>query len=154
MKQLLAEEASITERDESGFGVLHYAAGNAQYKAMRCLLTEAGASMSEVSNTADHTIWDTLWLPSLNYHAAELSALLRVMVMLEDAPVHFLTRVMPQHVELCRRGRQLRAELTSHLDQQRASIVAHCPLPDVLQSLVLAHATTIAEDMWTGGLCV
>jgi ankyrin repeat protein len=48
MKQLFSEGASITERDAYGYGVLHYAAANAQYTAMRWLLTEAGASINEV----------------------------------------------------------------------------------------------------------
>jgi hypothetical protein len=68
--------------------------------------------------------------------------LLKVIIMLEDAPAEFIEHLTPLHAELCRRGRLLRAALPSYLQQQRVSLVAHCPLPAVLQSLVIAYAVT------------
>jgi ankyrin repeat protein len=56
MKQLLGEGANITERDEDGWGVLEFAAANAQYTTMRWLLTEAGASISEKENDTNCTV--------------------------------------------------------------------------------------------------
>jgi hypothetical protein len=79
--------------------------------------------------------------------AAELSSLLKVMVLLEDAPAGFIGLLSPQHVDICTRGQQLRAQLPSYLEQQRAAVVAHCPLPGVLQSLVAAYTVTTPEDM-------
>ena len=74
------------------------------------------------------------------------------MVMCDDAPNFFIARLSPQHAELATRGRQLRAQLPEYLDQQRASVFAHCPLPAVLQPLVAAYAATTPEDMWKDGL--
>jgi hypothetical protein len=85
---------------------------------------------------------------------AELFSLLKVMVMLGDVPYDTIAKLLPQPAELCTRGRQLRAQLPSYLVQQRAAVVAHCNLPDVLQSLVAAYTATTPEDMWTDGLRV
>jgi hypothetical protein len=76
------------------------------------------------------------------------------MVMLDDAPATFTTWLSPQHAEFCTRGKELRAQLLVYLKQQRAKIVAHCPLPTVLQTLVIAYAASTPEDMWTDGLLV
>jgi hypothetical protein len=81
--------------------------------------------------------------------------LLKVMVMLDDAPQFFLsllTLLTPHHAELYTRGRQHRAQLPSYLEQQLAIIIEHCPVPTVLQSLVAEYAATTPEDMWTDGL--
>jgi hypothetical protein len=78
--------------------------------------------------------------------AAELSSLLKVMVMLEDAHFDFIAKCLPEHAELCERGRQLRAQLPSYLEQQRATIVGDCSLPAVLPSIVAECAATTAED--------
>jgi hypothetical protein len=86
--------------------------------------------------------------------AAELSSLLKVMVMLDDAPAAFVATLSPHHAKLCARGCQLRAQLPSYLEQQRVAVVAHCPLPGVLQSLVAAYAVVTPEDMWADGLRV
>lgn len=109
---------------------------------MRWLLVEERARISEVGNQAHFTVWNNLNLKNWTLDAAELSALLKVMVMLEDAPASFIERLIPEHAELCRQGRQFRAQFPSYLGQQRARIVAHCPLPTVLQSLVVAYAKT------------
>jgi hypothetical protein len=69
------------------------------------------------------------------------------MVMLDDAPATLITWLSPQHAELCTRDKKLRAQLPVYFKQQRAKIVAHCPLPTVLQTLVIAYATTTPEDM-------
>jgi hypothetical protein len=86
----------------------------------------------------------------------ELSSLLRVMVMLEDAPESFTTAGLSLYnarfAEIAMQGRQLRAQLPSHLEQQQAAVVTDCPLPAVLQRLVVDYAVTTPEDMWTDGL--
>jgi hypothetical protein len=150
MKQLLAEGANIAEKDGCGWGVLQYAAANSQYKAMQWLLVEGGASADELRNDAGYTVWSCLRHQIAD--ATELSSLLKVMVMLDDAPAYFIARLSPQHAELCSRGRQLRMQLPSYLEQQRADIVTNCPLPTVLQALVIGYAVTTPEDMWTDGL--
>jgi hypothetical protein len=81
-------------------------------------------------------------------YKAELASLLNFMELLGDPPLLLL----PQHVELAARCQLLRKQLPSYLKQQRTSILAHCPLPTVLQSIVAAYAVPTAGDMWTDGL--
>jgi hypothetical protein len=76
------------------------------------------------------------------------------MVMLDDAPANVTASLSPHHAYICTRGRHFRAQLPSSLVQQRAAFFTHCPLPDVLRSLVAAYAVTTPEDMWADGLCV
>jgi hypothetical protein len=111
-------------------------------------LEEQGALLSESDNYGD-TVWRILNLRG--DEGAELSSLLKVMVMLEDAPA-FIAKLSLQHAFICMQGRQFRAQLPSYLEQQRAAVVAHCPLPAVLQSLVAEYAVTTPEDMWADGL--
>jgi hypothetical protein len=144
MRQLLTDGADITEKDAKGWEVLLCAAVNAQYTATRWLLTEAGAGISD-------TVWLCLEL-DLQIAHVDLSSLLKILVMLDDAPAYFIERLSPQQAELCRRGKHFRAELPSYLEQQRAAIVTNCSLPAVLHSLVIAYAATTSEDMWTDGL--
>jgi hypothetical protein len=154
MKRLLAQGADITERDNVGWGVLLFAAANTQYTAMQWLLTEAGASMFELGDHANERLWDELNLEHQTSDAAQLSSLLKIMVMLQDANADFVARVMPEHAELCKRGWQFRAQLPSYLEQKRVTIVTNCPSPAVLQSLVNTYAATTPEDMWADGLPV
>jgi hypothetical protein len=83
-----------------------------------------------------------------------IASLLKVMVMLGDAPPYFVAKLSQAHAEIAARGQQYRVQLPSYLEQQRAMVVAHCPLPAVLQPLVGAYAATTPEDMWADGLGV
>jgi hypothetical protein len=121
---------------------------------MRWLLTEAEESLSQVGFAACNRVWYGLSLQKQTSDAVELSSLLKVIVMIEEASADFVARLSPKHAEFCERGRQFRAQLPSYLGQQRAAIVADCPLPDVLQSLVVSYAATTSEDMWSNGLRV
>jgi hypothetical protein len=150
MKELLAEGADINEVDDNGRGVLFHAASRGNLVILRWLLADVGVDVSEITNDAYHTIWDTLSIGDSN--AAELSSLLKVMVMLDNAPAYFIARLGQKHADICTRGRQLRAQLPAYLEQQRAQIIAHCALPDVLQPLVIGYAATTPEDMWADGL--
>jgi hypothetical protein len=154
MHWLLTEGgSSLAERTEDGVSALLQAAYLGNFTAMQYLLEDLGASMSE-SDVYGVTVWSAL---SNNYpdpREAELSSLLKVMVILDDAPAHFIAKLSPQHAELCTRGRHLRALLPSYLEQQRAAVIAHCPLLAVLQSLVAKYAVTTPEDMWADGLRV
>ena len=109
--------------------------------------------MSETDNDGD-TVWNIMILMGVMVESDELSSLLKVIVMLEDAPADFIARprLSPQHADICTRGLQLRAQLPSYLEQQRAAVKAYCPLPAVLRSIVAAYAVTTPEDMWTDGL--
>jgi hypothetical protein len=153
MKQLLAEGASITEKTAYGMGVVLMAASGGSLTALTWILTEGGASVKEhqVGNE-ERTVWKCLRVVKAD--DTKLSSLLKVIVMLEDAPAAFLARLMTHHAQLCGRGRYLRAQLPSYLEKQRSTIVIYCPVPAVLQSIVAEYATTTPEDMWTYGLFV
>ena len=79
---------------------------------------------------------------------AELLSLLKVMVLLGDAPPDFTAKLSAEHKRLVEEGQQLRARLPSYLEQQRALLLVHCPLPAVLQPLVVTYAEPTREDMW------
>ena len=57
----------------------------------------------------------------------------------------------PFTARIIAKGRKLRDQLPSYVVQQRAQLVAHCPLPTVLMPLIAAYATPTHEDMWTEG---
>jgi hypothetical protein len=154
MHWLLTEGgSSLTEQSTIRTTALLLAARGAHFPAVQYLLDERGASISESDNFG-RTVWNELWINPRGGSAGELSSLLKVMVMLDDAPADFIAKLSPHDAELCTRGRLLRAQLPSYLEQQRAAVVAHCFLPAVLQSLIAVYATTTPEDMWADGLRV
>jgi hypothetical protein len=104
---------------------------------MHWLLSEGSATMTEIS-IYGQTVWDLLTLEDAD--DAELSPLSEVMVLLGDAPPDFIGELSPHHKDIVTRGRQVRMQLPSYLEQQRALFHAHCPLPVVLQPLVAAYA--------------
>jgi hypothetical protein len=97
-------------------------------------------------------VWGSLEKAEINADADALASLLKVMVLLADAPPDFVAKLSPAHAELATRGQQLRAQLPSYLEQQRALVVEHCPLPAALQPIVYGLAAPTPEDMWTDGL--
>jgi hypothetical protein len=152
MHWLLTEGgSSLDERTvTSGASALLLAASSARFRAVQYLL-EQGALMTE-KDSRGRTIWNELSSVYRDGNTAEMSSLLKVMVMLDDAPANFAARISPQHAELWTRGRLLRAQLPFYLEQQRAVVVTHCSLPTVLRSVVAAYAATTPEDMWADGL--
>jgi hypothetical protein len=155
MHWLLTEGgSSLAERDLLDAHALSLTARCGHFAAMQYLLEEQGASITVRDRYGD-TVWNDLWTHCRGIGIGiGLISLLKVMVMLEDAPADFIVHLSPQHAELCTRGRQLRAQLPSYLEQQWAAVVTHCSLPAVLQSLVAAYAVTTPEDMWADGLRV
>jgi hypothetical protein len=69
------------------------------------------------------------------------------MVMLDEAPPTFVADLSPTNADITSRGRYLRAQLPSYLEQQRASVVENCPLPPVLLPIVAEFAATTPDDM-------
>jgi hypothetical protein len=152
MHWLLTEGgSSLTEKDIHGTPALMIAAIMGHFPAMQYLLEERGASITETDNYGG-TVWGKMRM--LRDKNVELFSLLKVVVLLDDAPADFIAKLSPRGTEICTRGRQLRAQLPSYLEQQRAKVVVHCPLPAVLQPLIAAYAATTPEDMWTDGLRV
>jgi hypothetical protein len=112
---------------------------------------EAGASISDATSHGS-IVWILLDIQDADPIA--LASLLKIMVMLDDAPPAFVAKLSSAHAEITIRGRYFRAQLPSYLEQQRASVFKHCPLPPVLQSIVADYAVTNPEDMWPNGLRV
>jgi hypothetical protein len=161
VQHLLACGANIAEKDRHGMGytplLVALLAGN--YAMARWLIEVGGASLTD---GYDQTVWHEFserhWCGT-NYFLElddetelELSLLLKVMVMLCDAPPECMNGLSPQNAEIVKRGKQLRVQLPTYLQEQHVSVVVSCPLPVVLQSIVVAYATTTAEDMWGNGL--
>jgi hypothetical protein len=149
---LSAGGASITEQIH-GYSALLMATSFGKFACAQWLLENGGASIEE-TNTAGQTVWNLLNLQRADMDADALTSLLKVMVLLADAPSDFVAELSPMHAELATRGRQLRPQLPSYLEQQRALVVAHCSLPAVLQPIVYGLAAPTPEDMWTEGLRV
>jgi ankyrin repeat protein len=150
---LSAGGATIMECDHRGNSALLIATSRGRITTAQWLLEQGGASIKE-TNTAGETVWSMLKLEDADADADALASLLKVMVMLADAPPDFVAKLSPAHAELATRGFQFRAQLHSYLKQQRALVVAHCPLPAVLQPIVFGLAAPTPEDMWTEGLRV
>jgi ankyrin repeat protein len=115
------------------------------------LLVE-GVSITE----ADHkgrTLWDVLKFKDAD-HAELTASLLQTIVLLDEALFDFIAKFSTRHTEIFTRGRELRTKLPTYCEQQKASIIEHCPLPAVLQPIVAAYAVPTAEDVWTNGLRV
>jgi hypothetical protein len=146
----------ISRASADGYTPLILAAQRGYLKVVQWLLAEGGASVDEICAPQGHTLWHMLEIEDADN--AELTSLFQTMFLLADAPPEFVTRLSHQQAQLSApllaRGRQLRAQLPSYLEQQRASIIAHCPLPGVLQPLVAEYAAPTPEDMWTDGLRV
>jgi hypothetical protein len=131
---------------------LTYAAIHGHMGVVRWLLVDGGVSITLAPTHQVYTIplWSLLQLEGVDRD--QLTSLLQVMVLLDDAPSYFMGNLSPEHAELCTRGRELREKLPGYLERQRALVVEHCPLPVVLQPLVAEYAAPTSEDMWAYGL--
>jgi hypothetical protein len=83
---------------------------------------------------------------------ADVSSLLKVMVMLHDAPSIFIERLRPHDAEIATKGLMYRKHLAQYLEQQKSTIIEDCDLPLVLLNLIVDFAATTTEDMWEHGL--
>lgn len=144
-----ASDCFYTARSQA----LLFAAENVHLTTVSWLLSdEGGAKITEKDSKGD-TVWVLLERSGLHeLDAAEMASLLRVMLLLSDAPTEFHRRSKPQHARIIDEGQQLRARLPAYLTQQRALITDHSTLPAVLQPLVAGYAAPTPEDLWADGL--
>jgi hypothetical protein len=86
---------------------------------------------------------------NIKSHELELSTLLKVMVLLGDAPPKFRRELLStSHYQIVTDGYNLRHRLPLYLKQQQALLVAHCPLTTVLQSIVAGYFELTHDDIW------
>jgi hypothetical protein len=145
-KWLLKEGgADITERCANDYTALLWATSNGQLTTAQWLLEGCGADISDVGKCG-RNVWSMLKPDEADDD--ELDSLLKVMVLLDDAPADVIAKLAPRQVVTCQVGRQLRAWLPAYLEQQRAQVIAHCTLPAALRPIVAAYAATTPQDVW------
>jgi hypothetical protein len=85
---------------------------------------------------------------------AEVTALLRVMVLKGDPPARVAAMLKPEHARMVEEGERLRAALPAYFVQRRALLDAHCPLIAPLQAIVRRYdpEPTTTEELWATGL--
>ena len=170
VRWLLSPEggASISEADENGATALFHATGLLcttgfemcnDYPTMLFLLEECGADINHSfleedppdtrpRNGRPANIWDYLQCKVFGEYHAALTPLLKVMTLLGDVPPTFKPELSVEHSLIMQKGPLLRRELPAYLERRQRLLLAHCPLPAVLQSLVAAFATHTWEDNW------
>jgi hypothetical protein len=159
-KELLASGADVNQADSDGFTALIRAAYWSRYSLAQFLLVEGEASIDQGTTGIwgllnGTNIWGVLGErkhTTGDDDSREFPALLKVMVMLSDAPQFFISELLPHDADFCTRGGLLRAQLSSYLKNQRTSTIFHRPLPIVLPNIVAKYAATTSEEMWSDGL--
>jgi hypothetical protein len=140
--------ASVQEAGEYGYTSLLWAAFCGRIPLMTWLLTEGGASITEVGQDG-RSVWRHLRHHIQRANRTELSSLLRVMVLLDDAPPEFVSLLKLADARIVAQGQHFRDLLPSYLEQQPRLVVIHCPLPAVLKPIVAEYAAFTQEDIWT-----
>jgi hypothetical protein len=152
VKWLLAEGGSkITEHALNGNSALLMASKKGHLALTQWLLEEGGSDITETNN-AGETVWDRLKLEGAD--PAALTFLLQAISLLGSAPPRFVVKLSSKQAQLVAKGQRLRMQLPSYLGEQKFVLFEHCPLPNVLQALVVAYATPTRQDVWTDGLHV
>jgi hypothetical protein len=148
--------ASVRESDRHGDTILSSSMFFAQTFQITTWLLEEGKSKITQRTLGGKTVLDMALQHDLRKCGVFFDKLLKVMVMLEDAPSRFLKESIlsyRQH-EVCVLGQRYRKELPSFYANQKVNIIDHCPLPAVLGCLVAAYAAITPDDMWSSGLQV
>jgi hypothetical protein len=96
VKFLHTKGASIFEKNDNGSSALHLAAWDGNLSLVQYFPEEAGASISQTAR--GRTIWNTL--KTKNADPVDLASLLKVMVMLGDAPPTFAAKLSPANAEI------------------------------------------------------
>jgi hypothetical protein len=123
-------------------------------------LEHGGADIAEVTDSGK-TVWTNIAVRVFSMRlaheaVAEVTALLRVMVLRTSPPTKFVARLRPDHARVVEEGARLRAALPVYLVQRRTLLDAHCPLIPPLLALVRGYdpEPTTTEELWATGLGV
>jgi hypothetical protein len=160
MKMLLAQGGNVQVHDARGRTSLLVAAYRGHITMVHWLLVEGCASIKDIDEHGQ-TVWTFIKRRVQTAAAAELSALLRVMVLMDDAPPAFRPytesvpipemKVKVEHARIIAQGMKLRARLPYYKQQQRSLLAAKSRLPNVLLSIVIEYATPTTDDIWEEG---
>jgi hypothetical protein len=139
--------ARIFDRDVHGNTVLAYAAVRHRYSLMQWLIEVGGAPITEVIIVRGESkfLWDILSVPVCD---VEFVSLLKVIVLLSDAPPDFIAKLSLENTQIMTLGRQIRVLRPSYLEQHKV-LKSTGPLPSVLQSIVATYAEPTPKDMRT-----
>jgi hypothetical protein len=149
--------ASIKEANKFGYTALLFSAANVNVPTLRWLLESGGASMADV-NAEGASVWDLLECylidrSGLEYDAATVTALLRVMVVRGEPPGGFEDKLLPGDAIVLQEGALLRARLPAYIARRRAVLDQHCQLIAPLRALVHGYEEpTTTEELWATGL--
>jgi hypothetical protein len=145
--------ANITDRDREGYSALLLSAMCGKLTTCKWLLEHGGADITDRTN-AGKDVWHKLG--NLSYvNAAELTALLRVMVLWSAPPGWLVRQMSPEHAPVGEEGVRLKAALPAYLARRRALLDVHCPLIAPLRALVCGYdEPTTTEELWATGLGV
>jgi ankyrin repeat protein len=125
--------ARITERKRDGESALLLAAAYGRLSTCQWLLEHGGADIAEASNDGTG-VWNML----VHYlsNTAEVTALLRVMVLKGAPPAEMVAKLCPKHARVVVEGARLRAALPAYFARRWALLDAHCPLISPLRNMI------------------
>jgi ankyrin repeat protein len=141
--------ARISDVDGNGRNALSTAINFGRNSLAQWLLEEGGANITDtvVLEDGDHrNVWDHF---NIDRPQTGLESLLKVIVLLDDAPTNSVAELSPQNADIVTQDRHIRALRPAYLVQQDALTETTCPLPTVLQSIIATYAEPTPEDMWT-----
>jgi hypothetical protein len=176
VQYLLSSEggASITETDDAGNSAFLLAARSPCHPTVVQWLLEYGGAQITDTNNEGASVWTDFWLDGLpnslrsayiadddgeyyivygdyvpNVDMAELTAMLRVMVLHGGPPESLTKDFAPPLQQIVHDGARLRARLPAYLAQRRIVIDAHCTLLPPLQDLVNGYEEpTTTDELW------
>jgi hypothetical protein len=162
--RLLVELGASTELEDNDHDNAFIASTwDGRYSTMQFLLEHADANVDSVSSVGA-TVWDLLHrnlsftVDLIRNDSADLTALLRVMVLRGDPPPSvqgsLLDLFSPEDARVIQEGTRLRARLPEYLARRRALLNAHCPvLLPPLRALVNGYMElTTTDELWATGL--
>jgi hypothetical protein len=158
LKWLLEEGgACITDRDRHGHSALLMAAMYGRLATCQWLLEHGGADVVDRTNAGD-SVWDLLIWRFSAANVAEVTTLLRVMVLKGAPPAELLGKwhLRAEYVRVVEGGARLMAALPAYLARRRALLDAHCPLIVPLLDLVRDYdpEPITTKELWATGLGV
>jgi hypothetical protein len=145
----------LAESGESLGAAMLCATSYGKLPVVTWILEHGGGDIAEANARGD-TIWhllknDPRIRPQItkDHDTAELSALLRVMVLRGVPPAGHVARLRIEHTRILEDGMKLRARLPKYLKRRRALIDQSCPLIADLQAIVSSYEEpTTTEELW------